>query len=169
MKGKYAESATFSMGRFHCYSLMVMEQAPWAAWSLLVAVVLLVAGGFLISPWAGVAAFGVAAFLAVMVMSFVIMAYGVYSITGVNMAPHSLAVDGHRILVRFDEGDDVEVMCEHAAPYKIYPGGVLVPVEGARAGWLWVPSRAFDHPDALRDFLKLIYRPLLIEDESYTE
>ena len=143
---------------------MLMHQAPWLGWALLLVTVGLAVAGFLFSPWLGVAAIGVDAFLVVMAMSFVIFAYGFNSVTGVNMTQHSLRATTAGLLVEFEEGDPLTIRKEEIAPYHIYPGGVIVPVGGNRAGWIWVPPRAFESDEDFKDFLKSIYR-----NESNTE
>ena len=145
------------MRRWHCYLLMLMHDASWLGWSLLAVILILVAGGFIISPWIGIAAIGFALFIAMMAMSFVIMAYGFNSFTGVNMMTHTLAVDGSNITIGFEEGDAIEIDCRSARPYHIFPGGVLLPVSGAREGWLWIPTKAFENDNDMKEFLKTVY------------
>lgn len=155
-------SGVFSLGRWRCYMMMLVEQARWLLWTLLIVSLALIVAGFVLSPWAGIAAVAIDAFLVVMAVSFVIMAYGFNSITGVNMPPHALQLEGDSIKVEFEDGKSVEVSRKDIRPYKIYPGGALVPVDGARAGWLWVPPAAFDTPEGFTGFMKKIY-------ESHTE
>lgn len=141
---------------------MLIEQAPWLGWALLGVTVVLAVVGFIFSPWMGIAALGVDAFLVVMAMSFVIMAYGFNSVTGVNMPLHTLSLENNKIRVEFEDGKTVDIAKENARPYKIYPGGVLVPVEGQKKGWLWIPPKAFLTPEEFMVFVKEIY-------ESHTE
>lgn len=147
----------FRLGRAKCYLLMLMEQAPAVGWVLLVLIAGLTTAGFLISPWVGVAALGLDAFIAVMGLNFVIMAFGFNSITGVNMAMHTLSLRGGKVEVEFEDGKTVEIDTADLRPYKIYPGGVLVPVGGARAGWLWVPPKAFPTDGEFRSFISGLY------------
>ena len=143
---------------------MLVHDAAWLGWSLLVVGLGLVVAGFIFSPWLGIAALGVAAFMAVMAMSFVIMAYGFNSITGINMSTHSLALCRGGVAVEFEDGKVVSLNASDVRPYHIYPGGVLMPVAGSRPGWLWVPPKAFESDEDFKEFLKCVYR-----NESNTE
>ena len=158
------KSDQFRISRWRCYLLMLIHDAAWLGWSLLVVVAALIILGFVFSPWIGLAAIGVSAFLVVMALSFVIMAYGFNSITGVNMAKHSLRSEPGSIVIEFEDGHRMEVAKSDIRPYNIYPGGVTAPVDGARPGWLWIPPKAFENDEEFKDFLKSIYR-----DESNTE
>ena len=155
---KALRSEEFRLGRWHCYWLMLIHQAPY--WGLAVGLLALamIVAGFILSPWIGLAAIGFSAFLVVMVVTFVIAVYGFHSITGCNMTPHRLFLTDSRIGVEFDdEGRDLTVSRSEARPYRIFPGGVLVPIEGERAGWLWIPPRAFENDEDFKTFLKKIY------------
>lgn len=145
--------------------LLMFEQAPWIGWTLLVLVVGLVVAGFVFSFWMGIAALGLDAFLVVMAMSFVVMAYGFNSITGANLSSHTLSVEGDRLRLEFDDGKSRELPRSEAQPYRIYPGGVVVPLGGKNGGWLWIPPSAFDTPGEFHTFLKAIYK----QHESNTE
>lgn len=136
---------------------MLVEQAPWLGWTLVVVTVALAVAGFIYSPWIGFAALALNAFLVVTALSFVIMACGFNSITGVNMATHCLSTDSGVVRAEFEDGKTVEVDKKNIKPYKIYPGGVLVPVDGARPGWLWIPPGAFETPEDFQEFLKSLY------------
>ena len=151
------KSEEFRLSRWKCYWLMLMHQAAWLGWTLLVVVLGLVAVGFIYSPWMGIAAIGIDAFIVVMALSFVIIAYGFGTITGLNMTNHTLQVESRDIEIGFAEGEPIRIPCSDARPYSIYPGGVLVPVEGKRSGWLWVPPSAFATPEEFQIFLKKIY------------
>lgn len=150
-------SAQFRMSRSRCYLTMMAFQAPWVGWSLLVLVVVLVAGGFILSPWLGLAAIGVSAFMCVMGLSFVIMSYGFYSVTGCNMSLHSLSLHDKKLIVELEDGKKIEISLKELDHYSIYPGGVVVPVGGARAGWIWIPPRAFETPEEFKQFVKTLY------------
>ena len=159
MNSETCKSGVFSMGRWHCYALMLIHQSRWVAIALAVVVAGLIAAGFIVSPWMGIAAVSFAAFISVMVLSFIILVYGFNSVTGVNMGRHSLSLQGERIRVEFEEGDPVYINCSDILPYSIYPGGVVIPVTGVKAGWLWVPPAAFSSPEDFQQFLKSIYHP----------
>lgn len=151
------QTEIFRLGRTRCYLLMLLEQARWLAWLLLGIVAVLTTAGFTYSPAVGIATLGFDAFLITMALSFVILACGFNSITGVNMSHHSLSVDGGVVTVRFEDGKEIRIAGELIRPYKIYPGGVVVPVSGDRPGWLWVPTGAFERPEDMRLFLKSLY------------
>ena len=150
-------SANFRMSRARCYILMLLHQAPIATLLLCLLMASLTVAGFLFSPYIGVATIGVDAFLIVMLLTFVIAVYGFHSVTGCNMADHSLEQTDENVKVIFEDGKEIEISKKEILPYKIYPGGVLVPVKGERAGWLWVPPKAFDTPDEFSLFLKSLY------------
>lgn len=152
------------MPRWRCYLMMMMHDASWLGWVLLVVVIALTTAGFLFSPWIGAAAIGFDAFIVVMAMSFVIMTYGFNSITGVNMSPHAFYMRNGTLIIEFEEGREMEIPRQDIRPYHIYPGGVLVPVEGKRPGWLWIPPKAFENDNEFQIFLKRVYR-----DENNTE
>ena len=147
----------YRLARWRCYLLMLMHEAGWLGWTLLLTLAALITAGFIWSPWTGVAAIGVGAFIAVMVMSFMIMVYGFNSITGVNMSMHSLKSEKNRVIIGFENGKELEVVKEDIRPYHIYPGGVIAPVEGKRRGWLWIPPKAFETDEEFKHFLKSIY------------
>ena len=151
-------SGLFRIGRARCYLLMLVEQAPWLAWTLLAVCLGLAATGFILSPWIGIAAIGFCAFLTVTALSFVIMAYGFHSVTGLNMAMHSLENTPGRLMVEFEDGKQVGIEKSDLRPYKIYPGGVLVPVAGARSGWIWIMPKAFETPEDFAGFMREIYK-----------
>lgn len=157
MKEPCKASNMFRMARFKCYFLMLVHQAPWAGWVMLAIVAGLTVTGFILSPWLGIAALGFDAFIIVMVMSFVIFAYGFSSITGVNMMSHCLKVSDGSLSIEFEEGNQVTVPLADIEPYLIYPGGVIIPVKGPREGWLWLPPKAFDEPSDFQNFLKCLY------------
>lgn len=138
---------------------MTIEQAPWLGLAVAIVAIGCMVWGFVCSPWYGIAALGFAAFLVVMAMSFIIIAYGFYSITGVNMARHSLVLSEKNLVVEFEDGAPVEIPLEDIRPYKIYPGGVLMPVAGKRPGWLWIPPHAFGENGMFQDFLHAVYHP----------
>ena len=152
------KSAVFRLGRGRCCLLLMMEQAPAVGWILLAVCIALLVAGFLFSPWAGVAALGVVAFLTVSVFNLVMMACGLNSVTGLNMAPHSLGVEDETVVAEFEDGGRVEVDLADLRPYRIYPGGVVVPVEGSRKGWLWVPPAAFGSPEDFQAFMAGLYK-----------
>lgn len=152
------------MNRWQCYLYMLIHQASWVAWVTLIVMAGLVAAGFIHSLWAALAAVAVDIFIAVMTMSFVIIAFGFNSITGVNMGSHSLSTNNDGLVIKFDDGKEIEVKKSDILPYHIYPGGVIVPVKGAKAGWVWVPPGAFDTDGEFRNFLKSLYA-----NESNTE
>lgn len=145
------------MKRWHCYWLMLIEQASVVAWLMGIIVAGITVWGFILSPWIGIVAVGFALFIIVMGMSFVIFAYGFNSITGVNMTPHILEKRGNKIICNFADETQVEINCMDIRPYKIYPGGVLVPVVGEKAGWLWIPPKAFESDQVFRSFLQDLY------------
>lgn len=147
----------FKMGRWHCYFFMLIHQALSVGIIYLLVAAALATAGFIHSVWAGIAALSVDGFLAVMVMSFVIMAYGFNSVTGINITPHSFELDGHRLVVRYEDGKTTEINISDIKPYTIYPGGVIVPVENDRKGWLWITPGAFENPDEMLPFLKALY------------
>ena len=149
---------SFRLGRWKCYMLMLVEQAPWLSRILAVVAVGLAVAGFIISPWVGIAALGIDVFLIVMAMSFVIMAYGICSVTGVNMAMHTLEIGEGEIRAVFEDGKTIGISLEEVRPYKIYPGGILIPVDGKKAGWIWVPAKAFDTAEEFQSFIRDIYR-----------
>lgn len=150
--------------------MMLLHHTSWLAWTLLLLVAALIAGGFVISPWVGIAAIGFAAFIVVMVMSFVIFAYGFNSITGLNMTPHSLGIEDGRMMVELADGKTIGMELSGIKPYKIYPGGVMIPFDGPRSGWLWVPPSAFPNDEDFRNFLKSSYKNKdLIQYEGNTE
>lgn len=159
MQGATGEigSGFFSMGRWKCYMTMLMHQAPILFWLLAVSLLGLIATGFIFSPWLGIAALGLSLFIAVMVVSTVIMVYGFNSITGVNMSRHSLTATDADIRIDFEEGDPLSVSKQDVGPYRIYPGGIVVPVEGLRKGWLWVPPKAFENDEDFKQFIMRIY------------
>lgn len=159
MNSDTCKSNVFSMGRWHCYALMLIHQSRWVAIVLTVLIVALIVAGFIVSPWMGIAAISFAAFIAVMVLNFIILVYGFNSVTGVNMGRHSLSLHGDRIMVEFEEGVPMYINCSDILPYSIYPGGVLIPVTGIKAGWLWVPPAAFSTSEDFQKFLKTIYHP----------
>lgn len=164
MAGEKGESAAlYRMGRWHCYTLMLLHQAPAVGWIMAAAIVALTVAGFILSPWIGVAAIGFDFFILVMGLSFVIMVYGFHSVTGVNMIPHRFAQDGKNLILEFEEGDPEVIPKASLRPYRIYPGGVLVPVEGERRGWIWIPPKAFEDDGRFQGFIKQLY------DESNTE
>ena len=173
MENGQMKTQPFKMGRFRCYWLMLLHQAPAVGWIMLAAIAALTTAGFIVSPWAGLATIGFDIFIVVMGMSFVIMAYGFHSITGVNLSEHTLAIEGDKIKVEFNEtsaetGEDserdtapasrpVEILLKDLRPYSVYPGGVLIPVEGPRKGFLWLPLRAFASDTDFQTFLKSLY------------
>lgn len=150
-------SKAFRMKRWHCYLVMMIYQARWLMWSLLILVLALISVGFIYSPWVGIAATGVAAFISAMAFSFVIMAYGFQSVTGVNMTEHSLIIRDDKLNVEFEEGDEVSIDKSSIFPYLIYPGGVIVPVEKNGKGWIWLPPKAFVSDEEFKLFLKDLY------------
>ncbi|MCH5217460.1 MAG: hypothetical protein J1F07_02725 [Muribaculaceae bacterium] len=152
-----APAETVCMRRWHCYLLMLMHQAPAAGWVVGLLCVALVVAGFIVSPWLGVAALGVSAFIAVMAMSFVVMAYGFYTLTWVNMKPHTFSLSGDSLRIVFDDGREVGVALNQLRPYTIYPGGVLVPVAVEGGGWLWFPGGSQPDGMPLPEFLKRLY------------
>lgn len=162
----------FRMRRWHCYFLMLLSQAPAVGWIMLALVAGLTTAGFLFSPWIGIAAFGFDIFIVMMGMSFVIMVYGFNSVTGLNMASHSLHIEGESVIVSFEADENrepvegkpsqppaktIEIKKKDLLPYHIYSGGVLIPVEGPRRGFLWLPTRAFPSDTAFSEFLKALY------------
>lgn len=151
------ESESFRVRRFTCYTLMLLHQATGLAWIFGIVAVALAATGFIISPWIGLVALGLDAFLAVMVYTFVITAYGFNSLTGCNMPLHRLVVDGEYLAVEFEEGSPLAIPRKEVRPYKIYPGGALLPIGGSRPGWVWLPPKAFGNPDDFKNFIKQLY------------
>lgn len=147
----------FKMGRWHCYTLMLFHQAPWMGLIMVLLAVGVIVAGFIVSPWSGLASIGFAAFIIVMGMSFVISVYGFSSVTGCNIPPHTVEIEPDKVLVRFEDEKVKEISKADIEPYRIYPGGVLVPVKGAHAGWLWIPAKIFESGDALQLFLKNLY------------
>ena len=149
------------MGRWQCYLLMAMEQAPALLWGAVGVAVAMATVGFVFSPVLGVAALAVGLFLLVMVLSFVMIAYGFNSITGVNVSGHTLAIADGGVEAEMEDGRKVSIRRDSIRPYKIYPGGVLVPVkgniDGKGEGWLWVPPKAFDTAAEFQGFLKAMY------------
>lgn len=145
------------MSRRRCYGVMMVHHAMWVAVVMALVSAALIGSGFLFSAGAGIAAIGFSVFLWVMALSFVIFAYGFNSVTVLNMPLHSLGLRGDEIIITFESGEEQTVETASVRPYRIYPGGVVIPVEGAKAGFLWVPSGAFDNPDDMVKFLKLIY------------
>lgn len=160
------KSGTFRMSRTRCYLLMMLHQAQWLFWLLCIVTVGLVTLGFIYSPWHGVAAIGFSSFIIMMGLSFLIFAFGFNSITGMNLAEHSIETSPAHVRVLFEDGKTVEIDRERILRYKIYPGGVLIPVTGPQEGWLWIPVKAFENPADLNPFLKEVYRK---EHESNTE
>lgn len=150
-------SEPFTLGRWRCYTMMVMEQAQWLVWTLAILMLGLAVAGFIFSPWAGIAALGVDAFLLVMALSFVIMAFGFNSVTVLNIPRHTVTIDVECLVIEIEDGATEKIPKEDIRPYKIYPGGVIVPVEGLRSGWLWLPPAAFASPDDYQVFLKQMY------------
>lgn len=151
------KSGTMRMSRWHCYLLMLLHQASWLAWTLVITLIVLVTFGFLHSVATGIASIGLGIFIVVMAMNFVIFAYGFNSITGINITEHALRLEGPVIAADIVDEKSVEIKREHLRPYHIYPGGVLVPVEGNRKGWLWIKASAFDTPEEFQKFMKKIY------------
>ena len=145
------------MKRWHCYTLMLLHQATWLCWVVLAVTIALAVVGFIFSPWIGIAALGFDIFIVMMALSFSIMVYGFNSITGVNTLNHSFHLDKGKIRVEFEDGEPVEIDRKEARPYHIYPGGVLIPVAGVKAGWLWLPPKAFESDNDFQTFLKEIY------------
>ena len=158
MESPLKSTSQFRMGRWHCYMLMMLHHLPAVTLLLLVALAGAATVGFILSPWHGIAILGIDMFLLVMFASFVIMAYGLGSITGCNTQPHSLHIIPGGLRVEFEEGEEAEISGADILPYKIYPGGVLVPVKGVKAGWVWLPPKAFDTPSDMQVFLKEIYK-----------
>lgn len=142
---------------------MLMHQAAPLAWGMLALVVAVVTAGFIVSPWVGIAAIGLSAFICVMLLSFVIMTFGFYSVTGANISLHTLALSEHGLTVEFEDGKTLHIARSDISPYHIYPGGVVVPVNGARAGWLWLPPRAFPSPEAFQSFLSGLYNTVVLQ------
>ena len=151
------KSGTIRMGKWHCYRLMLFHHAPALAWIVAVVVVALTVAGFFFSPWVGFATLGFDFFIIVSALSFVIFAYGFNSVTGVNMPPHTLELEGDNIVAEFEDEKRVEVSRKDILPYIVFSRGVLVPVKGAKSGWLWIPPKAFDDDEAFRAFLKEMY------------
>ena len=164
----------FRMRRWHCYFLMLLSQAPAVGWIMLALVAGITTAGFLFSPWMGVAAIGFDVFIVMMGMSFVIMVYGFNSVTGLNMVSHSLRIVGESVIVSFEAEENpgevdmtpsqsqhpaknIEISKKDLLPYHIYSGGVLIPVEGPRRGFLWLPTRAFPTDAAFSAFLSALY------------
>lgn len=152
-------SGDFRMSKFQCYLYMVIEQAQWLGWTVLVLSLALIVGGFMFSVWHGVASIAFAAFLSVMALGFVIIAYGFYSVTGANMTLHSLEIEDRSVSVVSDGEKILELPLSDIRPYRVYPGGAIVPVKGSRSGWLWVPASAFETAEDLSSFLKRLYHP----------
>ena len=150
-------SGKFRMSRWQCYFYMLIHHALWLAWTLLIVISGMAVVGFLCSPWIGIVALGVDALIVVMSMSFVIIAYGFTSITGANMADHALRSEGNVLRIEFEDGKEIEVQKSDIRPYHIYPGGVIVPVEGKKSGWIWIPPRAFETDEEFQNFLKRLY------------
>ena len=158
MKGENLKSEMFRLSRMKCYFLMMMEHAPYTTLFLLIVLIGLTTAGFIVSPWYGVAALGFDAFLLVMAMSFVIFVYGFNSVTGANMAIHSLSLDEGGIMVEFEDCKCIKIPREDIGKYKIYPGGALLIVHGTRKGWIWIPPKAFEGCEiSFETFLKGIY------------
>ena len=150
-------SEMFQLNRWRCYMLMLIHQAAWLGWLMVLLIVGLTVTGFLLSPWIGIASLGFDIFIVVMVMSFVIMIFGFNSITGINMSMHSLSVGEKYITVTFEDETTIEIDRHDVRPYKIYPAGIIVPVAGKRPGWLWIPPKAFPDDAAFQKFLSAIY------------
>ena len=146
------------MGRWHCYFLMLVHQALWVGIVVAALVVAVTVAGFVVSPWAGIASIGFDAFIVVMGVSFVISVYGFSSITGCNMPSHTIRILPDRVDIEFEDEKVISIEKKDIRPYKIYPGGVLVPFTGAHAGWIWVPSRIFETGADFTGFLKNLYR-----------
>lgn len=153
------------MSRARCYLLMLMEQAPMVGWSVLGIVILLIVIGFLVSPWIGIAAVGLSAFIVVTAISFVMLLYGFNTLIGLNMSSHFLGIDGDNLVVTVEDEIPLEIQLSRLNPYKIYPGGVLVPVtegdpkinKNSQGGWIWIPTKAFNTDDDFKSFLKRLY------------
>lgn len=150
-------SGMFRIGRWKCYLLMLAHQAAPLMWILISLCVALSVAGFIISPWIGLASLGFDAFILMSGISFVVFAYGFNSVTGLNMTPHSLEAEEDGLLVRFEEGEPVKIARDELRPYTVYPGGVVMPVGGSKAGWVWVPPKAFESDSDFKTFLSKIY------------
>lgn len=159
-------SGEFRLPRWKCYCLMLVEQASWVAWTLLLVIVALIAVGFILSPWLGVAAIGYSVFITIMAMSFVIMAYGLNSVTGANMPLHTLTAGNDGIRFEYEDGKTVDIPREDIRPYRIYPGGVLLPVGGKKAGFIWLTPKAFETGGDFAEFLKKIYTDTKYESNT---
>lgn len=151
------ETKEFRLGRMKCYLLMLAYQAPTVGWVLGAVVVATLVAGFLVSPWVGLVTVGVDAFLCVMVMSLIIMAYGLGSVTGCNMSLHTLSVTAQTLSVNFEEGSPLVFEKKRLGRYTIYPGGIVVPIDGKKGGWIWVASRAFEQGADMAEFIKRLY------------
>ena len=152
-------SEMFRMRRWHCYLLLTIHQAPKVGLATAIVAVGLVTAGFIWSPWAGLAAVGVAGFLMVSVLTLVVIAYGFHTMTGLNMSLHSLSLTREgTVRVQYEDGQTTELPRAEAGRYHIYPGGVLVPFGGKNSGWLWVPPKAFADDWTFRSFLNGIYK-----------
>lgn len=147
----------FRMMRWQCYLYMMIHQATWLFWLLFMIITGGAVAGFFFSVWAGIVALCIGAFLSVMAFSFVMIAYGFNSVTGLNMTSHRLYSSGEKLVVEFDDGKDIEMPKDDLRPYLIYPGGIIVPLKGGRTGWVWVPPKAFDTDEGFKEFLKSLY------------
>lgn len=154
---KAVESGFFKMNRWHCYWLMLIFQAPVVAWITAALVAVFTIVGFIVSPWVGVATLGFDVFFFVMALTFVIAVYGFHSITGCNTAMHSLKAVGEKVVVTFEDEKTIEIEKSNLCRYHVFPGGVLIPVDGARQGWLWLTPKAFESDIDMQIFLKEIY------------
>lgn len=158
MENSRLESGVFRLKRWKCYLLMLLHDARWVAWTYVAIASVLAIWGFIFSPWIGVAALGLDAFLLAMAMNLVIIAYGFHTLTGVNLSPHSIHIEGNEVEVVPEDGESLFLSRSDFMPYHIYPGGVLLPFGGDRRGWLWLPASAFASGPEMQDFIKAIYQ-----------
>lgn len=156
---KAVATREFKMSRGRYFSTMLLHDIPWWVVGYFIFIIAMGITGAVMAWWYAV----ILVMLALVIVPFLIWIpyfhYGFKKLTVTNVTPHTLTVNGNDLQITFPETDRTyTIPRSEFKVYKIMPGGILIPSNDKKNGWLWLESSAFDSPEEFQDFLKALLR-----------